>query len=208
MSRNKGSLKADRKRTDREKLELFILKVNDLHSTRLAKMGFRIQHKIQYRPESTESNLNQPDEPDIREYLLTFRPFISESEDVFLNRILNICSWQLKSDEMKQNVAHIRESLERVKQYNGILFQRNGRHITPLQATNMYLDGIYFHDDLEYQKQLVSMYSLEADFLRSYFLNFVIDTSKIIDIIQNGIYHAFQEGLFQFEGADQASLST
>ncbi len=39
MSRNKGSVKAKRERTDREKLELFVNKVNELQNTRLVKKG-------------------------------------------------------------------------------------------------------------------------------------------------------------------------
>ncbi len=84
MSRNKGSVKAQRKRSDRERLELFIRKFEELQSTQLAKKGFRVQHRVRYSPGSIESNLTQPDESDVREYLLTFRPFISENEDVFL----------------------------------------------------------------------------------------------------------------------------
>ena len=49
MGRNKPSKKTKRDRTDREKLELFVSKVNDLRQTRLSKKGFRIYHNLHYQ---------------------------------------------------------------------------------------------------------------------------------------------------------------
>jgi hypothetical protein len=208
MSRNKGSVKAKRERTDREKLELFIRKFNELQNTRLAKTGFRFEHRVQYTPETVKSDLKQPDEADLRDYLMTFRQFISENEDVFLNRIFNICHQRLTSDEIKQHLAQAREAFEREKQHNGILFQMDGRQFTPLQITDLYLNSMYFHNDLESQQQLDSMAPFVADFPRSYFLNFVINVTRVILYVGNVITHAFQEGLFQFEDGAQASPNT
>lgn len=201
MVRTKGSVKANRERTDREKLELFIHKVDDLHRTRLAKTGFQVQfqYNIQIdREPLLESNLNQPDELDFMAYLSIFRHFISEKEDVFLSHILNICSLRLTSDVMKQNVAHLRESYKQVKQHNGMHLIVNGRQLTPLQVTDIYINGKYFHNDLEYQQQLDSLNPFKSNLLRSRFLNFVINTSKIIDVTQSGVDHALQDGLLLF----------
>jgi hypothetical protein len=66
----------------------------------------------------------------------------------------------------------------------------------------MYLDGKYFHNDLEYQQQLDSMQPFEANFPRSYFLNFVIQTTKIIVDVYCIVGNAFEAGLFQFEDAN------
>ena len=200
MSRNKGAVKAQRERSDREKLELFIRKFEELRNTQLAKKGFRIQHVVRISPDSVESDLMQPNKPDVREYLLTFRHFISEREDVFLNHIFNICHQRLTSDEMKRSLAQARRSFERAERDIGIPVQFNGRQLTPLQITNMYLDGKYFHNDLEYQQQLDSLPPI-ADFPRAYFLNFIINTSKIIDDVYNTVGTALEAGLFQFEDA-------
>jgi hypothetical protein len=201
MGRNKGPVKAQRKRSDRERLELFIKKFEELQSTELARKGFRVQHRVRYSPGSVEYDLIQPDESDLREYLLTFRPFISENEDVFLNRIFNICHQRLTSDEMKQSLAQARQSFERGKQDNGIHFLLNGRQFTPLQITNMYLDGRYFHNDLEYQQQLDSMLPLIEGFPRTYFLSFIMHTTKIIVDVYCTVGNALEAGLFQFEEA-------
>ena|SRR5215469_2588937 len=181
MSRNKGSVKAKRERTDREKLELFVSKVNELQDTRLIMKGFNIEQKLHgERGQPVEFELQQPDEADVKEYLLTFRHFISEGEDVFLNSIFNICHRRLTSDEMKKNIAQARQLFELVKQQNVVSFRVNGSELTPLQVADMYLNGKYFHNDLEHQQQLDNMPPLIADTRRYQFLNFVINASKIV----------------------------
>jgi hypothetical protein len=60
MSHNKGSVKAQRKRSDREKLELFISKVEKLLSTRLATKGLYVRHVVRYFPSPVEYDLIQP----------------------------------------------------------------------------------------------------------------------------------------------------
>ena len=100
---------------------------------------------------------------------------------------------------MKQNLAQARQAFEKVKLHNGISLIINGVELTSLQVTDVYLNGRYFHNDLEYQQQLDSMSPLEADIVRFQFLNFVINTSKIILYVRNVVDLAFQEGLFRFE---------
>ncbi len=210
MSRNKGSVKAKRERTDREKLELFVNKVNELQNTRLVKKGFNIEHRMHGKQgQPLEFELKQPEEADLKDFLMTFRHFISDSEDVFLSRIFNICHRRLTSDEMKQNLAQARQAFEKVKLHNnGVSFIINGNQLTSLQVTDVFLNGRYFHNDLEYQQQLDSMLPFEADILRFHFLNFVINASQIIQYVRNVVDHAFQEGLFQFEDTTQASQNT
>ncbi len=55
MSRNKGSLKAKRKRTDSEKLELFVSKVSELRNTRLAKERFHMRQGVAHVAEMKRS---------------------------------------------------------------------------------------------------------------------------------------------------------
>lgn len=200
MSRSKRFVKTGHKRTDREKLELFISKFNELQNTKLAREGFKVEQTITSSQEKgLEFSLEQPDEADLKEFLLTFRHFISEREDAFLGRIFSICHQRLISNEIKQSLAQARQSFEEVKKHNGVHFQINGKRYSPLEVTDMYLNGRYFHSDLEYQQQLESMPPLTSELLRFYFLNFIIQASKIIHYVRNGVAHAFQEGLFQFE---------
>ncbi len=202
MSRNKRLMKANRQRTDREKLELFVNRVNELRNTRLAKIGFNIEYKLQgQQGQLVESELKQPAEADLKDYLMTFRHFISEREDVFLNHIFSICRRQLPSGGIKQNLAQACQFFEQVKLHSAASFRMNENEYTPLQVTNIYLNGKYFHNDLAYQQLLNNLPSCIADVFRFHFLNFVINTSRIILYVQIIVKHAFKENLFRFEVA-------
>ncbi len=68
MSRNKGAVKANRKRTDGEKLRLFVDKVNELRGTTLMrKKGLRYQFHLKgERDKPVEFTLEEPDEGILR----------------------------------------------------------------------------------------------------------------------------------------------
>ena len=203
MHRKKGSIRAKRERTDREKLELFTSKVDELRNTRLGKKGvINVRHIM----DSEEgSKLEQPDEADLKDYLMTFRHFISDQEDVFLGRIFNICHRRLMNEEMKQDLAYMHQLFNRIKLHNGISLHVDGNELSPLQVTDIYLNGKYFHNDLEYQNQLDTLPSSVADMLRFHFLHFVINGSKVIFYVQNVVSLAFSEQLLQFDEVFQTS---
>lgn len=199
MSRNKPSKKAKRDRTDKEKLELFFSKVNELRETRLAVSGFSIHHNIHYeRGQPIQSMLDQPEETYLKEYLMTFRHFISESEDTFLGSIFNICYKRSIDEETKGNIIQLRKIYENIKIDNSMRLYINEVRYTPLQITDIYLNGKYFHNDLEYQQLIDNLDPFIVANLRKYFLNFLIDTSKIIIITSNNIELAFKGNLFDF----------
>jgi len=189
-----------RQRTDKEKLELFVVKVNELSQTRLAKNEFK--NRYSYRVQNgqpLESKLDQPDEADLRDYLLTFRQFIAEKEDIHLNRILNICTKLLIDDDMRKYIAKARESLKKVGLDNSFQLIIFGARYTPLQITDIYLNSKYFHNDVEGQEFLDSIPKFASDLLRARFLHFIQFTSLIIIDINNIIKYSFEENLFQFE---------
>lgn len=192
--------KAKRQRTEKEKLELFVSKANELRNTRLFKNGFKIQHRIYNQQDQTgETTLEEPDEADLKDYLVTFRHFIAKKEDTFINNIFSICHRKLTNNDMKQSLIKARESLRQAERFNIISFRLNGEELTPEKATDMYLNSKYFHNDLEPQEQLDEMSPLMYDMTRFSFLNFVITASKIIVYTQHTIICAFKDDLFLFE---------
>src|SRR5216683_4381596 len=150
MSRNKPSKKGTRSRTDKEKLELFVKRVNELQQTRLTINGCRISHNIHYEAGQTiQSKLEQPEEADFKEHLLTFRHFISEKEDTFLSRIFGILYVRCIDVSNKQSIVELRKAYETVKLHNNLQIIVNNEKYTPLRITDIYLNSKYFHNDLE-----------------------------------------------------------
>jgi len=92
MSRQRAKAKASRQRGDKEKLELFLALVTELLTTDLAKKGFGYAHTLNgSKAAGVRSELEQPDENDLRSFLITFRKFISDDSDVYLQGIHDIC---------------------------------------------------------------------------------------------------------------------
>lgn len=72
MGGNRSQGKTKRSRTDQEKLELFVAKVNELRQTTIARNGFLVSHKVHYESrQSLQHSLTQPEESDLKEYLLS-----------------------------------------------------------------------------------------------------------------------------------------
>src|SRR5579859_4709174 len=119
MARTK---RAARQQSDREILELFLERVDELAHTDLATSGgLSIEHHIRYDKESgLTTELREPDENDLRAYLLTFRQFISEGEPVFIGRIYNLCARCLTDDELKHKVADARQHWTLAQKYSGM----------------------------------------------------------------------------------------
>jgi hypothetical protein len=199
MSRNKATVKAKRERTDHERLELFVEKVNELANTNIAKKGFNVEYTIQGgKDRSIESKLQQPDEADLKEYLVTFRQFISENEDIYLNRIFNICHQRIVNDEVKKHLAEARQIFEGMKQNNGLNIIVNNVQMTPLYITDMYINGKYFHSDIDYQTEIDNMDLVTADVVRFEFVSYVESVTRIIVYVRGTISRAFEDNLFSF----------
>jgi hypothetical protein len=107
MSRQRANVKASRQRGDKEKLELFLALATELVTTDLAKKGFGYTHTLKgSRSEGLRQELEQPDENDLRSFLITFRKFISDNSDVYLQGIHDICYRRLTREDYRDDLVH------------------------------------------------------------------------------------------------------
>jgi len=75
-----------------DQLGLFVDRVEQLRTTRAVRGGLNSEMSINYhRMHGMQFRLTEPDEEDIRSFLLTFRQFVSEKEPVFVPSTYNIC---------------------------------------------------------------------------------------------------------------------
>lgn len=206
MSRNKGAVKASRKRTDGEKLRLFVDKVNELRGTTLMrKNGLRYQFHLKgERDKPVEFQLEEPDEGELRDYLMTFRRFVS-NEDVSLNHILNICQKRLTNGERKQQLPTVRQLWSVARQHSGLKLLMNGKEVSAEEVSDMWLNGRYFHDDPGHRELLDSLPPLIYADLRAKFLNFIIQASRIIIYMGLLVETSLQDDSFQFNDTNKGS---
>jgi hypothetical protein len=202
MSRNKGTVKASRERTDREKLELFVDNVNELRSTALMrKDGLRFEFTVRGgKDETTTFELEQPDEGELRDYLVAFRRLVSKG-DASLGRILNICQRRLADGERRQQLPTVRQLWAETKQHSGLKLVMNGQVTSAEEILGVWLNGKYFHDDLNHRELLASLSPLMYANLRASFLSFITQASNIILYVGSLVDASLQDGSFQFDDA-------
>lgn len=145
--------------------------------------------------------LEQPDEDDLRSYLMTFRHFISEREPVFISSIYSICSRCLTDDELKDIIAKAQEHWKYTLAHAGIQLVVNGRAIAASEVCDWWINGTYFHNDPDHQARLETMqrFPLDHSIFRFVFLNFVIEASHHIAHLRNHILIALQRGACHFD---------
>jgi hypothetical protein len=199
MSRIKSST-GNTQRTDREKLELFLRRVEDLAKTNLAQKGIRTN--LSYTANTTSGlnmSLIEPEEEELLSFLPMFRQFISEEEPVFLDRIYGICSKRLIDDELKKLVAGSREIWKKTQVVSGIELVINGENISGLEVWKIWINGKYFHNDLRYEQILRQASPVELTLCRFNFINFIGKAGECLRWLDGFIYKALDENKFDFE---------
>lgn len=199
MARTK---RATRQQSDREILELFLERVDELAHTNLATSGgLSIEHHIRYDQTSgLTTELREPDENDLRAYLLTFRQFISEGEPVFIGRIYNLCARLFTDDELKRKVADARKHWALAQKYSGMKLVVNGHEYSAAEVCGWFINGQYFHSDPDYRAKIKEMerFPLDREIFRFHFLNFVVEASRHALYLSGIIRYAMREGHFAF----------
>ena len=162
-----------------EQFTLFGERVKELCNTRLAKQGLEVEMKISFNHETgTTINSKEPDEDDLRSFLLAFRQFVSEREPVFLPRVYNLGERSVENAELK---GYLRLSKEKWKQAHhdaGFRLLFNERELTPEYVADLYINGHYFHNDEGKRAEIQRSDPLELLFIRTQFLKYLVDATR------------------------------
>ena len=179
MSRKK--VKAERERTEREKLELFLDRCIELSQLEALQQhfGFAFGFKI-VGTTMVEHKLDEPSDRDLRSVIGELRKFIMKDSDIFLNRIHGIVRKSLRPSEQ---IDKYRTSLDAMNQEWRNGFTRgmaritiNGVVVTPEHAWETWINGKYLHDDMTYMKELNRLTDIFRESHRAQFLQAAIIT--------------------------------
>jgi len=182
-----------------EQLEMFSARVEQLRNTRLIKKGFNPGITISWdRMKGLRFQSREPDEEDLRSFLLTFRQFISEGEPVFLNRTYTLCQRHLASDELKGYLVESREAWRQAQRSSGIKLVINKQELTPESVTDLWINGYYFHGDHEKLSRLKQLLPHEGMLVRNQFLSYLVDATRQVMYVGNVVTIALKENLFKF----------
>ena len=184
-----------------EQLKLFNARSEELRNTRLIRNGFNPAISIQWNNmQGLRFNSREPDEDDLRSFLITFRQFISVKEPVFLYIIYQLCQLHLISDELKGCLIKSREAWKKAQKNTGIKLTINGLELTPEYVTDLWINGYYFHNNSKKMFELKRLLPQESMLVRNHFLNFLVDATRQILYVSNIITIALKEDLFKIQG--------
>lgn len=180
----------------RERFQLFVQRVGELNRTRLAQDGFDWALQIHFdRDHGVSVDLQQPDEDLLRSFLLALRQFMSQGEPVYLFTIYNLCNNHIASDFLRQQLAESRTAWKGALRGTGIGLTIDGREFTPEEATDIWLNGYYFHNDQAYREILAGLQSMDRGLVRTWFLQCITASAKVVVYVGSVVKHALDEGL-------------
>lgn len=183
--------------TTRQRFELFVQRVDELSRMRIIQSnGLTIEWQASFginQPAVFRSI--EPDERDLRDYLLLFRKFISPDEPVFVRSIHGLCHKHFTTDEMKRHIMDCQEGWKRRVQKSGIRLKIDGKDLTPEHIADLWINGHYFHDDVDKAAELSRILTPSLLLVRQEFLNFIAEATRVIGATGFTVKMALRDGL-------------
>lgn len=139
---------------DKELLRLFLNRVDELRSTRLVRNGYESGITMKWTEDTGTLNfqLLQPDEELFRSLLLTLRHFLLAKEPTYIYKIYNVCHRFIKNEQHKQYLSKSRTFLGESMKSTGIQLNIDEKQFSPDYIWDIYINGLYFHNDTEKMK--------------------------------------------------------
>jgi len=132
-------------------LERFVERADRLRHTRLMQNGLstELSYKFDIRtsPSLIQGQLRQPNEDDLKAFLLDFRPFVLQREPVYVGRVYDQLERRLTDTERRDALRISRQRWKHGQGQGGFQVFLNERQVTPELAIDLYVNGWYFHDD-------------------------------------------------------------
>jgi hypothetical protein len=184
-------------RSDSECLDLFLKRGHQLFDEPVVasgglNVGLRISGEI---GEPLSLSLQQPDERLLRSFLMTFRQFVLNNEDVYLPKIHNILWRRIESDEIREHLAAARQRWNGSRKVGSVGFEADAVRFAPADMLDLWLNGHYFHSDSRKEAELERLDPIKAIFTRHLMLDLVVETTRYIRDLANVIVVARREGL-------------
>lgn len=195
---------------ENRKIEFFSATVEQLEETRLLKAAPMLEIGLRLTFSGQDGTVTaarrELDEDDLRAALTIIRQFRLSEEPVFINRICNICMRALKAAEADpvsapramELRAHLERERDRYKSRHkdsSVVLKIGGEAIGPEDAWDIWINGHYFHRDVEKVAALESLTEPERSLARYNFLAFVQDTIVYAVNLRGVLMQALDDGL-------------
>lgn len=184
-----------------QRIKLFVRRVEELRNRRMVQeaegMGFSLKAD---RVTGVSASLNFPDEENLRSFLLIFRQFIAPKEPIHINKICNLLFQGLRTNnDLRNYLVQAREQWQQTLGKNGAGIKFEEQTLSTKDVANLWINGYYFHNDLEKYDQLEKMFGFGLPFVKAHFVNFVVDATRVIIYLGHLAAYAMRKGLLKFQ---------
>lgn len=180
----------------REGFELFVQRTDELSRIRIIRnQGLSSEWSISIgHNEPAVFRSVQPDEEDLRSYLMAFRKFVSEREPLFIGYIHGLCHKHFTSDELKGRIRDCQNGWKETLSHGGIKLRFDGSEMQPAHIADLWINGHYFHDDPEKADELRRYVPFGNLMLKQEFIQFVVEATRVVGGTGYTIKMALRDG--------------
>lgn len=196
--------------TTRKRFELFVARALELERLRLVKQGIRAKYKLSWNADDNKLNhtSNEPDEEDLRSFLLLFRQFIANDEPIFINKIFNECEISLSEETIISELRQARAEWKKIlKNVGGVQVIVDGQSLTGEYVLDLWINGYYFHNDADKVAKLEELTKGQLPLTRMQLYGALPGLTGIIIGVGHGIQKCLQEDKFVFPDESTKGLN-
>ena len=123
-------------------------RASELKECRLIQTGYKASWNIEWnRYLGTKITGIEPDEEDLRSFLLTFRQFISSNEPIFINRVYGILYARVTSVDIRDDMIESRQVFKEEKSASFLELVSDSNRMDSSYILDIWINGYYFHND-------------------------------------------------------------
>lgn len=179
-----------------DRFHLFVRRADELAARPLVRQGGRIEFTVQFEAmRSLRMGTREPDEEQLRSFLMALRPFVSPKEPIFLDRVYNLCHQRLRSETFRNYLVEARKAWKRSTQQGSLRFLVDDQRLSPADAADLWINGYYFHADLEKERRLKQLNPSGGVISRYQFLEYCLDAARQVLYVRNVLLRAIGDGL-------------
>jgi hypothetical protein len=194
--------KSKQKLTDQQQLEVFVERVQELVNTRMFREGQlqNYQPRIKWHVnEGVNLEVQEPDEDDLKSFLLTFRHFTMNDEATYFYKVYNTAYKLLKPSLTNEKEQLAKAYAEWQKAETGLEgFLVDGEALTPMFVLDLYINGKYFHNDPEHREKLKQFEAMPIQLDKMRFLLSLQDFTHILIWLGNFVGYGLKNDWFDF----------
>lgn len=189
--------------SDQEIIELFEQRCRELADTKLMQTDLNITYTISYdRDTGWHEEASPVDETELRAMLTVFRPFVMETDPVYLDKVYQICELRITDNILRLNARESRRYWKEALKASGIQLSLDEKAVRPAEFLDLWINAHYFHrDDREKILRLQGLNAAFPGISHHQFIDVVIeilrrvqDLAEIVGVARSNGYFSFENG--------------